>query len=176
MPPGNPAVGILREHVLTGFLIDEFGEEHVAVPSDGVERGIDVTLHGIELSIKTTTGAANSGVKVLWTVDPLQIGREISRDYEPECDMLLVNIFWGKERKSIYYIPVEVQLATRNELGDSYLHANVGTNHRGISISSTAMKMLKEHTSTLCAYVTWLESDIDVMPHDRWVDYWNERI
>ena len=161
--------------MLTGFLIDEFGEDHVVVPDDGVKRGIDVTLHGIELSIKTTTGAANSGVKVLWTVDPLQIGREIARDYKPECDMLLINIFWGKTRKSIYYIPIEVQLETRAALGDKYLHAKVGTNHRGISISTLAMKMLKEHEATISAHVNWLESDMHVMPHDRWVDYWSER-
>ena len=175
MPPRNPAVGILREHILTGFFVNEFGEENVDVPRDGVQRGIDIRLHGVGLSIKTTTGSGTSGVKVLWTVDALQIGREISRDYEPDCDIILVNIFWGKRRESIYYIPVEVQQLVRNELGDGYLHAAVGTNHRGISISAAAIRKLKDHKDTLSASVDWQVTGIDQSPYERWVKYWSEK-
>ena len=32
LPAGNPAVGILREHVVIGFFIAEYGGDHVHVP------------------------------------------------------------------------------------------------------------------------------------------------
>lgn len=170
MPKGNPAVGVLREHVLVGFFLAEYGRNQVKVPDRGIERGYDIKLKGRELSIKTGTG--NNRPKVLWTVDPLQIGREISRDYQPTCDMLLVNIYWGNCRESIYYIPLEVQMEVHNELEDEYLSAAVGTNHRGISITPTAMKDLKRHKDTLSASVDWVESGIEISPHDRWVEFW----
>lgn len=171
VPSGNPAVGILREHVLSAFFIDEFGQEHVRIPDDGVRRGYDLKLHDHKLSIKTTTGS--SGVKVLWTVDPLQVGREIARDYEPDCDMFLVNIFWNQSKKSIFYIPLEVQQRVHQELGDDYLSAKVGTNHRGISITSTAMRCLKSHEQTLSANVNWQRRGLDNSPYKRWLSYWN---
>lgn len=170
VPSGNPAVGILREHVLTAFFIEEFGAKNVQIPNDGIRRGYDLTLHNYKLSIKTTT--RTSSVKVLWTVDPLQVGREISRDYEPDCDMLLVNIFWNQSRESIFYIPTEVQKRVHRELGDAYLTAKVGTNHRGISIASKAMRCLKESEQTLSAVVNWQESGTLNSPYDRWREYW----
>ena len=170
VPSGNPAVGILREHVLTAFFIDEFGVENIQIPDDGIRRGYDLKIHDHKLSIKTTT--RTSAVKVLWTVDPLQVGREISRDYEPDCDMFLVNIFWKQSRKSIFYIPVEVQQRVHQELGDDYLSAKVGTNHRGISITSAAMRCLKDSDQTLSAEVNWLESGLTNSPYARWREYW----
>ena len=53
MPKGNPAVGLLREHVLTGFFLDEFGENRVKPAEKGIERGYDIELCGQHLSVKT---------------------------------------------------------------------------------------------------------------------------
>lgn len=171
MPPGNPAVGVLREHVIIGFFVTEYGTENVAVPEKRIERGYDVKLFGTKLSIKTVTG--NALPKVLWTVDPLQIGKEISRDYKPTCDMFVVNIYWNKHRHSIFFIPVEVQQNVWSVMKDQYLDAKIGTNHRGISISRTAMTELKDHEKTLTAKVNWVESGIEISPHARWKTYWN---
>ncbi len=170
MPPGNPAVGVLREHVIIGFFVTEYGAENVEIPEKGIERGYDVKLFGTKLSIKTGTG--NAPPKVLWTVDPLQIGREISRDYKPTCDMLVVNIYWSKNRDSIFFIPVEVQQIVWAVMKDQYLDAKVGTNHRGISITRAAMTQLKAHEKTLKARVHWVESGIEISPHAQWETYW----
>ena len=173
MPKGNPAVGVLREHIITGFFLSEFGQSNVSVPDKGIERGFDLQLFGRELSIKTGTG--NTPPKVLWTVDPLRIGVEISRDYRPSCDMFLVHIFWGKRKESIFYIPVEAQHEVRVSMGDDYLEAKVGTNHRGIAITRAAMNSLKAHEQTRVASVDWVESGLTTSPFTRWVDFWRER-
>ena len=165
VPKGNPAVGLVREHILIGFFIDEFGEDNVQLPGDGIARGHDILLHGSPLSIKTITGTG--AVKVLWTVDPLQIGREISRDYSPDCDILLLRIHWGKAVDSIFYIPQAVQQEVRDALKDGYLHAKVGTNHRGISISSAGMNALLTDGRTLRAGVNWQRAGLDHTPYAR---------
>jgi len=170
VPKGNPAVGILREHVLTGFFINEFGKNRVEPLDDEIKRGFDLSVCDHPLSIKTVTGSGE--VKVLWTVDPLKIGIEISRDYKPDCDIFLVNIYWGKERDSIFYIPVAVQTDARKQMGDDYLKANVGTNHRGIAISRQAMTIMKSDSRVRKQSVRWHQSGIDYKPHDRWEDFW----
>jgi len=172
VPKGNPAVGILREHVLTGFFINEFGKDRVTPLDDGIKRGFDISVCDHDLSIKTVTG--NAEVKVLWTVDALKIGIEISRDYRPECDIFLVNIYWRKEKDSIFYIPVSVQTDVREEFKDNYLKAKVGTNHRGIAISNDAMKVIKEDNRVLRQSVKWQLSGIDYKPHDRWEKFWED--
>ncbi|MDE3270093.1 MAG: ThaI family type II restriction endonuclease [Pseudomonadota bacterium] len=169
MPKGNPAVGILREHVLTGFFLNAFGEENVSVPDKGIVRDYDIEIYEKKLSIKTVTG--NATFKVLWTVDPLQVGREIS-EYKPFCDILLVEIHWDKNRESIFYIPVEVQRVIKSELGAKYLTARVGTNHRGISLTTEAKLMLIKHKDTISAKVDWRCKEIKIHPHERWVTYW----
>ena len=111
---------------------------------------------------------------MLWTVDPLKIGLEIARDYNPEHDIFLVNVFWGKEKDSIFYIPSEVQTETRNCMKDEYLHARVGTNHRGISISSKAMKKMKADARTLRKSVKWEKVGLSYSPHERWENFWSQ--
>ena len=44
MQRGNPAIGILREHIIIGFFVAEFGADNVDVPEKGNERGYDVAL------------------------------------------------------------------------------------------------------------------------------------
>ena len=56
-------------------------------------RSYDIILCGHELSIKTITN--HGTIKVLWTVDTKQVRREL-RQYKPQHDILLINIFWDK--------------------------------------------------------------------------------
>ena len=172
IPPGNPAIGLLREHILIGYFLHELGKEKVQLPDQGTSRGFDVIVCKKPLSIKTVL--ANGQVKVLWTVDPLKIGLEIARDYNPEHDIFLVNVFWGKEKDSIFYIPSEVQTETRNCMKDEYLNARVGTNHRGISISSKAMKKMKADARTLRKSVKWEKVGLSYSPHERWENFWSQ--
>ena len=69
IPPRNPAIGILREHVIIGYFISALGKDKVSVPTQGNERGFDVVVYDEKLSIKTVTGNGHGSVKVLWTVD-----------------------------------------------------------------------------------------------------------
>ena len=172
IPKGNPAIGLLREHILTGFFIDEFSSENVETTQDGINRSYDIVLCDHPLSIKTIKG--NGQVKVLWTVDPLQVGREIARDYQPDCDILLVNIFWRRERESIFYIPLEVQQEVHGDMGDTYLTASVGTNHRGIGITREGMNRLKNDDRTLVQSVNWIEQGLDYTPFERWKNFWSD--
>ena len=176
MPKGNPSVDILLEYVITGFFINEFGEDDVLVPDKGIERRYDLEICGEKMSVKT--GTNRTQVKVLWTVDPLQIEREVA-EYKPFCDIFLVEIFWDQSAESIFYIPLSVQEDAKKQMDESnylsYLTAGVGTNHRGISITGEAMKILRNHKDTKRATVDWTESGITAEPYDRWIDFWENR-
>ena len=174
MPPGNPAVGILREHVIVGFLEVEFGRSEISVPKDGVERGYDVELCGEKLSIKTRTGAG--GFKILWTVDTDYVKRELREGHPPEHDILLVNIHWQKTANSVFYIPVEVQKNVLNSIGQNrYLSSATGTNNRGIEIQGMAAKLLRNHPSTFRFQVNWRVAEKTYpTPWEEWANYWRE--
>ena len=144
MPKSNPAVGILREHVILGFLQAEFGSDEVIVPEDGTERGHDVELCGEKLSIKTRTNAG--GFKVIWTADSEYAQQEINEGYNPECDILLVNIHWNMNINSVFFIPMDVQDEVIGRLGRrNYLSSATGTNNRGIEIRTSAVTNLRNH-------------------------------
>lgn len=172
MPKGNPAVGILREHVITGFFVAEFGENNVDTPERGNERSYDVVLCGHELSVKTLTG--EGGVKILWTVDTEQVEHEINAGYKPEHDILLVNIFWGMKKESVFYIPLSAQQSVLSHIGrDNYLSSATGTNNRGIEIKGKAITALKAHSDTISFPVNWETTNIKYpKPWDEWKDYW----
>lgn len=172
MPKGNPAVGIIRENILVSFFVSQLGTESVQQESSGTTRGSDLLLCGKSVSIKTVTGMGE--IKVLWTVDPLKIGSEIALTYQPEYDIVLVCIFWGKNRESVFYIPKEVQADVISKIGrKSYLDAKVGTNHRGIAITSLARKALLEHTDTIKIGIQWNKTNPDYNPRKRWDDFWS---
>ena len=173
IPPRNPAIGILREHVIIGYFIFEFGKDKVSIPTQGNERGYDVVVCNEKLSIKTVTGYGYGSVKVLWTVDQLMIDQEIE-GYQPEYDLFLVTIHWGRTRESIFYIPTSVQLETYDMFGVEYLRANRGTNHRGLFINTAAMKALKAHPDTLKSEVTWTKQRTHYTPYERWEDFWKK--
>jgi hypothetical protein len=173
MPPGNPAIGILREHIIIGYFISEFGKDKVSVPTQGNKRGFDVIVCNEKLSIKTVTGFGHGSIKVLWTVDQSKIDQEIER-YQPEYDLFLVTIHWGQTRDSIFYIPTSVQLKTYEMFGEEYLNAKRGTNHRGIFIRTEAVKAMKLHSDTLKCKVTWKKQGLYYTPHQRWEDFWKK--
>ena len=175
MPSGNPAVGILRDHVITGFFVSEFGKENVRVPERGNERSYGMVLCGEELSVKTVTG--DSGFKILWTVDTEQVKREIETGYEPVHDILLINIFWNQKKDSVFYIPLSVQQSVLNRIGRSnYLSSATGTNNRGIEIKKRAVTFLKMHPDTIKISVNWATDNAKYPPPwDEWEKYWSEQ-
>ncbi|MXV74307.1 hypothetical protein F4Z99_08510 [Candidatus Poribacteria bacterium] len=175
MPPGNPAIGILREHVLIGFFKSEFGSENVVVPEKGNQRSYDVILCDGELSIKTLTG--DSGFKVLWTVDNEQVSNEIKSGYQPEHDIFLINIFWNRCMDSVFYIPLSAQHDVIDDIGrQKYLSSATGTNNRGISINKQAVTRLKMHSDTLSFAVDWRVKDVDYPDAwDEWIEFWSNR-
>ena len=171
--PGNPAIGMIREHIIIGYFISEFGIDKVSVPTQGNERGFDVFVCDEKLSIKTVTGYGHGSVKILWTVDQSMIDQEIER-YQPEYDLFLVTIHWGRTQDSIFYIPISVQLETYEMFGVEYLKVNRGTNHRGIFINTEPMRKLKAHPDTLKCKVTWTERGTHYTPYERWEDFWKK--
>ena len=175
MPRGNPAVGIVRQHIIVGFLVADFGAKQVLVPELGTTRGFNVMLGGEKLSISTVT--KNAPVKVLWTADTQSVEREIGPQYQPVCDMLLVNIFWQQERPSVFWIPLEVQQDVLEDVGlDNFLQAPTGTNHRGISIPSRTMTVLKSHSNTRSLSVSWIpKQSKHPKPWEEWTEFWQQR-
>ena len=174
MPPGNPAVGLLREDAIIGFLMNKLGETNVQKASSGTDRGYDLIVYGQRLSIKTVTGKGD--IKVLWTADTSRVQDEISRIYSPEYDILLVRIHWGKNEKSLFYIPNDVQLEIMERLGrENYLKVASGTNHRGIAINSDATNQLLEHENTIALEIDWEQPDLDYDPIERWRRFWAEQ-
>ena len=172
MPKRSPAVGILRGHAIIGFFVAEFGDDCVDVPESGNERSYAVVLCGKKLSVKTRTD--NGGIKVLWTSDTEQVEREIKEGYKPEHDILLIKIFWGYDKDSVFYIPLSAQLSVFNYLGrDHYLSSSTGTNNRGIEIRRKAVTLLKSHSDTISISVNWVTDNIKhPEPWAEWSYYW----
>jgi len=75
----------------------------------------------------------------------------------------------------VFYIPHHVQSEIFHQLGSQdYLKAAIGTNHRGINISSLALKKLLDHTDTLKHKVNWVKQGLDYTPYKRWEDFWSD--
>ena len=66
---------------------------------------VDARVGGIPLEIKTVTG--NGDVTCKWTVDSASVGRAMEA-FDFSADMWLVRIWWEQEKKSVFYIPMEV--------------------------------------------------------------------
>ncbi|MCY4051727.1 MAG: ThaI family type II restriction endonuclease [Gammaproteobacteria bacterium] len=169
--PSNPAVGILREQVIIGFFVSEFGIKNVNIPKHGTERGYDVILCGEELSIKTVTN--DTSFKILWTVDTDYVIQEMNV-YEPKHDLFLVNIFWGQSKESAFYIPLSAQNDICNFLGvNGYLSSATKTNNRGIEIRKKAVTHLKNHSDTISITINWNTSNSKHFePWEEWETYW----
>ena len=171
MPRGNPAIGILREHVIVGFFISQFGSDEVNVPNDGTNRSYDVELCQERLSIKTKKG--HGGIKILWTADTSQAQRELE-EYTPQDSIFLINIFENENKGGIYYIPVSSQSDVMSELSvRNYLRSATGTNNRGIEIKGAALTRLKSHKDTLTIPIDWrLPEQVYLDAWDEWIQFW----
>lgn len=167
-------VGSVRESIIIALLIYKFGESNVKIDIPIIEPEVDVELFGHPISIKTITGTAFSGVKLIWTVDS-QKAREFLENYFPCCDILLVQIVW-KSKGGFYYIPLETQERLFKKIGrERYIKLpKPGTNPRGVEISKEALSSLVLDKESKVIEIDWQKSEIDYHPYKRWVDYWKE--
>ena len=76
----------------------------------------------------------------------------------------------------MFYIPTEVQREIHDLMKDRYLKASVGTNHRGIAISSQAMRAIKDDPRVLRCAVDWQKTGLNYSPFDRWQEYWTQTL
>ena len=168
-------VGSLREKVIGGLLIYKFGEEKVNTEIPITESEIDVIVDGENLSVKTITG--NGGVKAVWTVDA-ESSKNFIDNYVPKCDILLIQIWWGEDKNSLFFIPIEVQREIFFLLGkEKYLKMpKAGTNPRGVEFSKEAIQRMLQHSKTLKIKINWVKQDIPYNIYKRWVDFWKEQV
>lgn len=167
----NPAIGKFREDCLAGFFASRFGGDMEPADS-GTTRGLDIRLCGEPISIKTRTG--DGAVKVIWTADSAKVKEEYKR-FSPDCDILLINIFWKEIKDSIFFFTKEVQCDTMQEMTkDKYLKVGTGTNHRGIEISADAIRKMKSDERTLRHQVHWKKMGLNTLPYLEWKNMWDE--
>ena len=167
-------VGSLRERILVAMLVYKFGKVEVETDIPITEAEVDVRVHGIPVSIKTLTSLGFSGVKLIWTVDA-ENAQEFKRTYSPSCDMIFVQIAWGKIG-GFYYIPIAVQKEMYTQLGkDGYIKLPPkGKNPRGVEITSDALSRLVNHKDTLKIDISWLKKAVSYNSLERWVKLWEE--
>jgi len=168
-------VGSLRERIIVALLIYKFGEKNVETELPITEPEVDVKLFGDPISIKTITGKALNGVKLIWTVDA-EKALQFRNNYKPHCDMILVRIHWDNEG-GFYYIPLNVQLEVLNKIGiNNYIKLpKPGTNPRGVEISADALQALVEHKETFKIDIIWKKEEIKYNSFQRWVKLWEQK-
>ncbi|MBS3091323.1 ThaI family type II restriction endonuclease [Candidatus Pacearchaeota archaeon] len=166
-------VGSLREKVIGGLLIYKFGEANVNTEIPITESETDVIVAGKNLSVKTITG--NGGVKAVWTVDA-ESSKNFIDNYIPKCDILLIRIWWGENKDSLFFIPLNVQKEIFNSLGkEKYLKMpKAGTNPRGVEFSKESIQKMLQHHKTLKIKINWIKQDIPYNVYKRWIDFWKE--
>jgi len=167
-------VGSLREKIIVALLIYKFGEENVLTDIPITEPEVDAELFGEPISIKTITGKALSGVKLVWTVDPPK-AQEFSQKYYPKYDMLLVQINWGSTG-GFSYLPQEAQISIFNEIGrNNYIKLpKPGTNPRGVEIAKEALTKVVRHNLSKNILIDWQKTEIEFSSYKRWVELWGE--
>lgn len=163
-------VGVLREKILVAFLRRALGDMHIELPRANTSMR-DVLVFGKPLEIKTATRSGK--VKVKWTADTLSAQRDIE-SFEFTSDLLLVRIWWGEERDSLFHIPVEAlaDVADGLEPG-SYIAGAAGTNNRGIEFDSSFLNRAENHPFTTRIPIKWKRSDIRIDPMERWLAFWS---
>jgi hypothetical protein len=72
-------VGSLREKIVVALLIYKFGQANVETELPITAPEVDVMLFGQPVSVKTITGKAFGGVKLVWTVDAQIVKSEVIR-------------------------------------------------------------------------------------------------
>jgi len=167
-------VGSTREKVIVALLINKFRGTAVETELPITEAEIDVRLYGSPISIKTITGKNFGGVKLIWTVDAKK-ALEFRNSYTPSCDILLIQINWGR-LGGFFYIPIEVQDKILRHIGrNNYvLLPKPGTNPRGVEITKEALTALINDPETKRIEIEWRKVEIDYDPFKRWVELWNE--
>lgn len=163
-----------RERIVIALLIFYFWEEHVDTDICITEAETDVILFDDPISIKTATWTKISWVKLIWTVDP-QKALEFQERYYPSCDIIFVQIAWGK-KSYMYLYPKEVQEEIINKLWrEKYIKLpKQWTNPRGVELSGLAIEELSNHKDTKKIEIEWKRVDMEYTPYDRWIDYWNK--
>ncbi|MFN3480022.1 MAG: ThaI family type II restriction endonuclease [Thermodesulfovibrionales bacterium] len=167
-------VGTLREQIIIALLIYKFGEENVDTNISITKPEVDVKVFSDPVSIKTFTGKNLSGVKISWTVDA-KSSKEFLMNYNPSCDILLVQINWDAEG-FFTHIPEEVQIKHFKRLGrDNYIKLpKEGTNPRGIEFKKEALESLLYDDDTKKMLIKWTRQKIEYNPYKRWVEFWDE--
>jgi hypothetical protein len=167
-------VGSVRERIIIALLIYKFGEEDVEVEIPITEPEVDVRLFSEPISIKTITGKSLSGVKLIWTVDAHQ-SRKFRENYYPSCDILLVQINWGRNG-GLYYIPLSAQRRVFERIGrQNYIKLpKEGTNPRGVEFTKEALISLIEDKESRIIEIYWEKTKIEFNAYKRWIDLWRE--
>ena len=167
-------VGSVREKIITALFIHKFGKQNVKTNLPITEPETDVIVFETPISIKTITGKYFRGIKLIWTVDS-QKALEFRQNYEPSCDMALVQINWDSQG-GFFYIPIEVQKQVLNELGrNNYIKLpKPGTNPRGVEMNGKAMQELINHSDTYKILINWKKKEIIFNQFERWVELWEK--
>jgi hypothetical protein len=155
-------VGSLRENIIIALLVYKYGPENIDTNIPITMKEVDVKLFGEPVSIKTITGKFLTGIKMIWTVDPIS-ANEFMRNYKPECDMLLIQINWNAFG-NFYYIPLGSQKRSFSALGrETYIKLpKQGTNPRGVELSKDAVLSLIKDESTKKIEIHWKKSPIKI--------------
>lgn len=165
-------VGVMRENIVRGYLQTQLGRQSVQAAGGANSRN-DLCIEGSYIEIKTVTD--KNLVKVTWTADPTR-GKFYLDDYQPNADMILVRIQWGKNQNSVFHIPAETLLEIHGRMGeDSFRHAS-GTNNRGPDFSKEFMAEIERHGNVLAIPIDWGKDTKDETGLSRWLDYWNSKI
>jgi hypothetical protein len=167
-------VGSVREKIIVSLLIYKFGEENVETEIPITEPEVDVKLFGNPISIKTKSGNSLSGVKISWTVDA-QTADEFKNNYYPACDMIYVQVNWGRIGR-LYYFPKDVQREVLNLMGkENYIKLpSLGTNPRGVEITSKALQTLINHKNSYNIEIEWEKEEVTFNAFKRWIDLWEQ--
>lgn len=167
-------VGSARERIVIALLIYKFGKDNVKTEIPITEPEVDVILFGEPISIKTITAQKLGGVKLIWTVDTEQ-AYSFRQSYFPRCDILLVQVNWGNWGW-FYLFPKSAQVEIFTQIGrEAYIKLpKVGTNPRGVEISSEALNLLGRHPDCLKIPVHWLRKKIAYNPYERWLELWRK--
>ena len=161
-------VGIARERVILGYLRSRLGEMTVRLPQPG-ESMVDARVGGTPLEIKTVT--RDTEVTAKWTVDSGSVARTME-EFDFTADMWLVRIWWQEEKKSVFYIPMEVLRDKRVEI-PAFWKSSIGTNNRGIKLKREFMEAAQSDGRTISVDINWRRSGQRMPdPIARYVKYW----
>ena len=94
-------VGVVRERILVAFFRHVLGDMDVKSPT-GNSPMRDVLICNEPLEIKTAT--KNGSLTAKWTADAKSAIRDV-QGFEFTADLLVLRIWWGIERDSLFYIP-----------------------------------------------------------------------